>query len=444
MARTRTVYIHCSCGRLHAIKDPRRNVKLRCKESNALLIYECRMGDRYRLRGPGRDFFLDQELVAIGRHPDNDIVLDSSELSRHHCALHLGEDGYAVEDLGSRNGTYVNEEKLPPQVRHKLTAGDLIRLSDTVMFRYIAPDDSEGEDASLAGLSAAGLVEENENLRQTTDDEWIGRTMHQYEIVSLIGQGGMGRVYKAADTQTGKPCVIKTIIPDVSASETALRRFLREIDLNTRVRHPNIVGYLGTGQAKNVLYIAMEYFDGKNLRECHRNRRATPKGAVVIGRQIAGALHAAHEAGIVHRDIKPENILLNDVAEVKVIDFGVAKAFAESEEEQLTVSGAVVGTPHYMAPEQFSNSRDVGPLADIYALGGVLYFSLTRHPPRSGKNVVEVFRSIKKPMKLIGEYRDDVPAELEALLMQALAVAPEDRPQSAKAFEDALAAVPLG
>jgi hypothetical protein len=204
----------------------------------------------------------------------------------------------------------------------------------------------------------------------------------QLEILELMGSGGMGAVYKARQRQLDRLVALK-ILPPVMADQPAFaERFAREARAMARLCHPHIVWLLDFGQTAGIHYLTMEFVDGVTLRQAIAARSLTPEQALVIVPQICEALAYAHEAGVVHRDIKPENILLDRHGRVKVADFGLAKlAGGQLAEWSLTGSRQVMGTPHYMAPEQFQSPRSVDHRADIYALGVVFYEMLTGELP---------------------------------------------------------------
>jgi len=439
----RLVLLPCSCGKIHQVPDPQRNMRLKCKHTGAPLVYECFTEGVYRLRGEEKDVLLDQEEMTIGRGAGCTVVLARGQLSRQHCRLRLTRDGYEIEDLKSTNGTCVNEVKLAPGETVLLRPGDLVRFANR-RFRYLVPEEEPssavgaGRGADTEQLAAVGLEKTDE---VPPDDKMVGKNLGDFEILAYMGQGGMGRVYRARQNRTGREAVVKTIIPEEVTDAKAIDRFLREIDLGARIEHPNIVEFLGTGQTGTTLYMAMEYFAGKNLRDWFSKKPASIKAAVAIGRQIADALSAAHAMDVIHRDIKPENVLLNEKGKVKVIDFGIAKARSDSAYTSLTMTGAVIGTPRYMAPEQITDTKNVTPATDVYALGAVLYYCLTCRPPRSGKSMVEIIRSIKEPPAPPTQYRPDIPRTFEAVLLKALAPQPGERFAAAGEMEAALAAI---
>jgi len=219
----------------------------------------------------------------------------------------------------------------------------------------------------------------------------------QFEILGLLGRGGMGAVYQARQKTLDRPVALKILPPNIGEDSGFAERFNREARALARLNHPNIVTIFDFGRAGALYYLVMEFVEGANLRQIEQAGRLTPREALQIIPQICDALQFAHDEGIVHRDIKPENILLDKRGRVKVTDFGIAKVIGVTPEKiALTGTGDVVGTPHYMAPEQIERPNAVDHRADIYSLGVVFYELLTgelplgRFAPPSDKAQVDV------------------------------------------------------
>jgi tRNA A-37 threonylcarbamoyl transferase component Bud32 len=246
------------------------------------------------------------------------------------------------------------------------------------------------------------------------------------EVIDLIGAGGMGAVYKARQPKLDRWVALK-ILPEGRGGKPAFaERFLREARLLARLSHPHIVAVHDFGQAGGFFYLLMEYVDGVNLRQAMRAGRFSPAQALVLVPQICEALQFAHDHGVMHRDIKPENILLDARGRVKLADFGIAKLLGDSGPEPgLTVTGAAVGTPQYMAPEQIERPGDVDHRADIYSLGVVFYELLTgelplgRFAPPSSKTPLDtrvdeiVLRALAKERELRQQSADEVRTAVE-------------------------------
>ncbi len=194
----------------------------------------------------------------------------------------------------------------------------------------------------------------------------VAKLFPQFEIIELVGQGGMGAVYKARQPALDRLVALKILPPQTSADAGFADRFTREARALAKLSHPNIVAVHEFGQADGLHYFVMEYVEGLNLRQLEQAGRLSPREALKIIPQICDALQFAHDEGIVHRDIKPENVMLDKKGRVKITDFGLAKILGrESEALRLTGAKDVMGTPHYMAPEQIEHPQEVDHRADI-------------------------------------------------------------------------------
>src|SRR5215204_2760785 len=215
----------------------------------------------------------------------------------------------------------------------------------------------------------------------------VAAAFPQLEVIELIGQGGMGSVFKARQPRLNRIVALKLLPASLAERDPAFAgRFEREGQLLARLHHPNIVAVHDSGTAGEFFYLIMEYVDGVNLRQAMRSRRFTAREALAIVPLICDALQFAHDEGVLHRDIKPENILLDAKGRVKLADFGIAKLVTEREaalagapagESALTDAHGALGTPQYMAPEQRAAPSEVDHRADIYSLGVVFYELLT-------------------------------------------------------------------
>jgi len=217
--------------------------------------------------------------------------------------------------------------------------------------------------------------------RSPPDIEAIRVAFPQLEILELIGQGGMGVVYSARQPKLDRIVALKILPLRLAREPLFAERFEREGRLLARLNHPNIVGVYDFGQTDGLYYLIMEYVDGVNLRQAFASARFTPQQALSVIPKICEALQFAHDEGVLHRDIKPENILLDTKGRVKIADFGIAKFSGVDDKTGLTATGATIGTPHYMAPEQVEQPANVDHRADIYSLGVVFYEMLTGELP---------------------------------------------------------------
>lgn len=234
--------------------------------------------------------------------------------------------------------------------------------------------------------NAVTLSDSTGGARRKTPPPSIGElSLHfpQLEILELVDCGGMGAVYRARQTRLDRIVALKILAHDLHEDPSFAERFNREGRVLARLNHPNIVAVYDTGTAGPYAYLLMEFVDGVNLRQAMRTGGFTPKEALTIVGDICSALKFAHEEGILHRDIKPENVLIDSRGQVKIADFGIAKLIGktESSDVTLTLDGAILGSPQYMAPEQIESPGDVDQRADIYSLGVVLYEMLTGELP---------------------------------------------------------------
>jgi tRNA A-37 threonylcarbamoyl transferase component Bud32 len=251
----------------------------------------------------------------------------------------------------------------------------------------IPPDAPEGVCPACAigrglGFGSASKLAEDEAVFRRAEMETLAAAFPQFELLELLGRGGMGEVYKARQKKLGRLVAIKILPEPFGKSDEYTERFLREARSLALLNHPNIVTIYDFGDADGLCYFVMEYIDGVDLRRMIEAHTLTPAEALRIVPQICDALQFAHDAGIVHRDIKPANILIDKQGRVKIADFGLAKIVSkEAKDFTLTGVGDVMGTAEYMAPEQRRSSQTVDHRADIYSLGVVFYEMLTGEVP---------------------------------------------------------------
>lgn len=212
-----------------------------------------------------------------------------------------------------------------------------------------------------------------------------GSRFGDYEILDLLGVGGMGNVYRAREKMLDRLVALKTLSPELGYEPSFVERFLKEARAVARLNHPNIVQVFAFGAVEGVYYLAMELLEGLSLGHYLRaNGRWKEYDALTIVRYICRALSVAHAQGLVHRDIKPDNIILTRAGEVKLVDLGIAKQMGE--ENSMTQTGTAIGTPNYIAPEQILGQRDIDGRADIYSLGATLYHLVTGRVPFQGSS----------------------------------------------------------
>lgn len=271
------------------------------------------------------------------------------------------------------------------------------------------------------------------------------RIADRYVLLDILGEGGMGRVYKAHDSRMGRDVALKVIRKEKLSNAAALARFEQEIQALSRMtKHPNVVEVFVADQLGDSHYCVMEYIDGTDLTKLVRDHGPMPiPMACDAIRQAAAGLEHAHQTGLVHRDIKPSNILLQrNGGPVKLVDLGLARltdAPDTSEAHRITQEGFVIGTPDFLAPEQARDPMNVDIRADIYALGGTLFYILTGRVPFEGATPTEkLVKHCTAPPPVLMEHRFDAPPQLTQLIQWCMAKNPKDRPQTPMQLAGAL------
>jgi serine/threonine protein kinase/Tfp pilus assembly protein PilF len=267
-------------------------------------------------------------------------------------------------------------------------------------------------------------------------------TLSHYRIVSKLGAGGMGEVYLAEDTRLRRKVALKVLPEEIARDAERLLRFEREAFAASALNHPNILTIHEFAAVDDKHFLASEFVRGETLRDRLNRERLTLADTLDIAVQIASALQAAHEAGIIHRDIKPENLMLREDGYIKVLDFGLAKLVeqpgldeeAETRRQLRTQDGVVMGTVAYMSPEQ-ARGQEVDGRSDVWSLGCVMYELLTRRQPFQGDTVTDVLANIiHQEPEALQRYRKDLPAELEGIVQNTLRKNRDERYVSAKAL----------
>jgi hypothetical protein len=424
------------------------------------------------LAGPytGRVFTFDQhDTFLIGRTNDAHLSLpDDRFFSRHHCLLEIDPPRCFLRDLGSTNGTFVNGVRVGEAF---LKHGDQIQGGETVLFVEVntldrASDYSTVLDHSIPTQPAVVLVAclncgrrehaqadaQDEHLTFLCEDcrEELKRTPQPvpgYEMVRVLGRGGMGCVMLAREEKNGRAVAIKTLLPECAVSDKAMQRFMREIDVGAALKHPNIVTFLDRGSHNGVVYLVTEFIDGSDAAKLADSRGGQLPCAetVSIISQALDALAYAHSQGYIHRDIKDQNILVSGTGPnliAKLTDFGLAKSFTQSGMSGVTMAGETAGTIAYMPPEQLRNFRDVRPQSDIYALGMTAYSLLTGELALNlvrKSSIAETIKAIfDQPPVPLRERAPHVSREVCEIVDRALLKDPAQRWQTAGAMRTAL------
>lgn len=425
------------------------------------------------IAGPqtGRVFTFDQhETFTIGRSEDSQFCLPHDRFfSRNHCLLEIAPPQCFLRDLGSTNGTFVNGLKV--ETAH-LKNGDRIQGGETVLevevtvtadetlqynrgamkFSETVPSlitvqclncgiPSKAE-ASRPDAKLSFLCDDcRENLRSNP------QPIPNYQMIRILGQGGMGSVMLARSIADGRAVAIKTLLPEVAVSEQSLKRFLREIEVAASLRHPHIVSYIEHGTHNGIVYLITEYVGGMDAAKLSKFRggKLDYREVVKIIEQTLGALDFAHSLGFVHRDIKEQNILVDGAYPnytAKLTDFGLAKSFKQTGMSGVTMVGDVAGTIAYMPPEQVRDFKEVKPPSDIYAVGMTAYSLITgAHAldlsPRAG--ISETVKAIfEKPIVPINQRLPEVPLRVTAVIETAIAKEPQMRWHTAGEMREAL------
>lgn len=426
----------------------------------------------------GTAFTFDKHAVVLVGRSDRCrpfSVGDDPKCSRVHLIMEANPPISRIRDLGSTNHTYVNGQKV---IQASLSDGDTmligsttfkVRIEETEMDQVCENEDVflTTEDSSEAGMTEGLTVRcarcgnESELTKSPPDPsgehlfvctgcreemKLDGEQIPGYRYLSQLSKGGMGILWLAEETKTGRQVVVKTMIPDIASSWRMVQMFLRESRISLGLSHPNIVEFITAGQFDDQLFVVLEFVDGLDaeaLRQQHGGH--LPAASVVqIGVQVLDALEYAHSRDIVHRDLKPANIMVTGsegIYKVKVTDFGLARNYRAAGMSDITQQGEIRGSIPYMSPEQVLDPSKSDPRTDVFGLGATIYHLLT------GEFCYK-FRKKEDPLVTIME-TDTVPVEtrgipvsdsLASVINRALAKDPDQRFQSAAEMRAALSA----
>jgi serine/threonine protein kinase len=381
--------------------------------------------------------FTEHDTFLFGRSPDCHARLSPGDVSasRHHFLLEVNPPAARLRDLGSLNGTHVNGTRHGGRARHEtpeeaarrahpqvdLKDGDRIRVGATIL--------------TVAGATATPPPRPAPSLEGRTGD-----VVGDYELGPLLGKGGMGAVYRARRRSDGGDVAVKLLLPRLGAGPDARAHLLREAEVMRRLRHPNIVALLDSGEDGQGFFWAMEYCPRGSVQARVRLEGPLPlEVAGPLALQATEGLAFAHAAGFVHRDIKPDNLLLGPDEAAKLADFGLAKSFEQAGLSGMTATGASAGTLSFMPREQITSFRQLRPASDVWSMGATLYYMLTRQYTRD-------FSGRKDPLAVVLAGRivplrrraPHLPAAVAAVVDRAIADDPDRRYPSAVELRDAL------
>ncbi len=297
-----------------------------------------------------------------------------------------------------------------------------------------APDSTpDSADKTIADATSAWsiAVTPSSVAPVASGEQLVGTKLaDRYEIISLLGEGGMGAVYKARDTELDRLVAIKLIRPDLATNPEILHRFKQELILAREVTHRNVIRIFDLGQAHGVKFITMQFVEGRDLRSALREKgKFTPEEAVQVMSQVCRALEVAHAAGVVHRDLKPQNIMLDATDRVYVMDFGIAHSL---ETPGMTQTGALMGTPEYMSPEQAKGMK-VDARSDLFALGIIFYELLTGISPfKADTAMATLLKRLQERPQPPAEVDPAIPKGISDVVMKCLEVDRDQRYSNAR------------
>ncbi len=341
--------------------------------------------------------------ITIGRRATNDIVLTDNACSREHAEIVEADGAYKIRDMGSHNGTLLNG----------------IKISETFL-----------KDDDVVSIGKVNLL-----FKKAGIDDLLGKRISGYTILEKLGEGGMGKVYKAHQISMDRDVALKVLSEKVTKDESYIKAFILEARVAGKLTHPNVVSVHDFGKTEDgTYYLSMEYVSGKNVREILDEKgKLSPEESVAIISQIAVSLDFAHRHEIVHSDIKPQNILVNENGMVKLADLGLAKYYGKGSFD--SDPDVVMGTPFYMSPEQATKST-VGPPSDIYSLGATFFHMITGRPPFDGESALAVLtKHVTEPVPSPRKYDITISPQISNLIKWMMEKNPEDRPADVKELQ---------
>lgn len=336
------------------------------------------------------------------------------------------------------------DSRIPGSTEGATILADSSGLASSSMQGLIAPPDSSAQGLPQGSQSRGPQTARRSSLRNTlafsgefSAEALLSDSIGPWTLEKILGQGGMGAVFQARNDQ-GQLSAIKLVIPKGEKGQAYLPRFRQEAEVTQKLDHPNIVKAYSYGEDP-VPHLILEYFEGQDLGRILEKRRRLPLAeALTVTKAVLEALEHAHSRSIIHRDIKPDNIMVDNNGRYCLTDFGLGRLDKGDEAPRLTLTGRLMGTLYYLAPEQADNPKEAGYLADIYAMGALLFRILTGQPPYTGSQVEVLAAICGAPPPEIRAWIPELPVELEKLLIRVMAKEPSERPGSAREFIEEL------
>jgi hypothetical protein len=398
---------------------------------------------------------VDKKDFFIGRSFETDLwFTDDPKVSRKHCRIYRLRDNFYIEDLKSSNGTFVNRVKIsePTEIHTK----DIIQIgSRKITFltdRRTVKIDLPPELRQVTCKQCGAIIKFPKGNRDTIQhsdrgylcpecspsDKLLHTVIGNFEILEKIAQGGMGIVYKAKHRIIDSVVALKVMRVALQEDEDAVKRFMREVKLGSRITHPNIVKFLDADEEDGSSYLVMEFIEGVPLEKQLDEGKIYSTISPEFAEQIFGAVETIHNAGMIHRDIKPSNIIVSMNNVVKLIDLGLIKNISAQSLSILTNSGIGLGTPHYLPPEQLLNAATVDKRADIYSLGATFYHMICGVTPITGRTKKEFYKKIQEcNITHPCDVNKHIPKKVGNWVMKALSREPKDRYKNIKEFRKA-------
>lgn len=379
----------------------------------------------------GKKVIVNNENFYLGRKADCDLCLDNIDMSRKHCCIRLIDDRYKAIDLGSRNGTYLNQIKITEAY---IKSGDVLRFGKKI---YVVIGNSSKTASVRLSIENSAMTKYGES---SLTDMLMGVQIGPYMIQDNLGKGGMGIVYLAENIETHNKYAIKIIRSSKQDEIGVVARFHKEKHVLEKLKSPYIIQYYDAGCYNGLDYIVLEYFGTGSLGDyLQEHTKMSLYLSLKVIMRVLDAMEVAHESGVIHRDIKPDNILIDASFDVRITDFGLMKNLETSRTGASTVSGVTLGTPSYMAPEQIKTAKAVTAQTDVYGVAATLYHMLCGRPPYEGSGAIEIIMKVGVlPIHPLQKYEPDLPPALCEIIHKALSFELEDRYSSALQFKDLL------